>query len=43
MFKSVTAKALLGVGILGVAGGTTALAATPAPTLHCGLDLYRSR
>jgi hypothetical protein len=32
MFRSATARALLGVGILGVAGGTTALAATPAPS-----------
>jgi hypothetical protein len=31
MFKTVTARALLGVAALGVAGGTTALAASPAP------------
>ena len=30
MFQSVVAKALLGVGLLGAAGGTTALAAAPA-------------
>ncbi|HEY8739347.1 MAG TPA: DUF5666 domain-containing protein [Candidatus Dormibacteraeota bacterium] len=38
MFRSVAAKALLGVGALGVAAGTTALAApapvTPAPGQH---------
>ncbi|MDQ6746895.1 MAG: hypothetical protein M3010_02130, partial [Candidatus Dormibacteraeota bacterium] len=30
MFRSVAARALLGVGIFGVAGGTTALAASPS-------------
>ncbi len=32
MFKTVTARALLGVAALGVAGGTTALAASPSPS-----------
>ncbi|MFN2466246.1 MAG: DUF5666 domain-containing protein [Candidatus Dormibacteria bacterium] len=39
MFKSVAARALLGVGILGAAGGTTALAASPstnAPAAKAG-------
>jgi hypothetical protein len=31
MFNTVTARALLGVAALGVAGGTTALAASPSP------------
>lgn len=31
MFSSVAAKALLGIAALGVAGGTTALAASPTP------------
>jgi hypothetical protein len=33
MFSSVAAKALLGVAALGVAGGTTALAASPSPNI----------
>jgi Cu/Ag efflux protein CusF len=41
MFKTVTARALLGVAALGVAGGATALAASPSPSTAAPMRAHK--